>query len=217
MVFAIAPSAIQSGLIWAGTNDGKVWYTSDGGANWNDVTKNISGLPAWSVIAKIEPSHFDAGDRLRRGDFHLMDDRDAVPLQDDRLRQDLDEHVRRSAVEASARLRAVIAENPNQKGMLFAGTGHGFYYTLDDGVKWKALQTGLPAAPVTWVVVQKQAHDVVLSTYGRGCHHGRHHAAGAAGPGGDRRGAAVRAAPGVPTRSQRQGAVHLLRCRPRRR
>jgi hypothetical protein len=52
--------------------------------------------------------------------------------------------------------------------MLFAGTGRGFYYSLDDGAKWTQLQDGLPSAPVTWVVVQKQAHDVVLSTYGRG-------------------------------------------------
>src|SRR5438105_12166452 len=59
LVLAIAPSEIQRGLIWAGTNDGKVWCTRDGGKNWNDVTKNITGLPAWGVISKIEPSHFD--------------------------------------------------------------------------------------------------------------------------------------------------------------
>ena len=52
--------------------------------------------------------------------------------------------------------------------MLFVGTGNALYYTLDDGGHWKQLQTGLPAAPVSWVVVQKQAHDLVLSTYGRG-------------------------------------------------
>ena len=62
----------------------------------------------------------------------------------------------------------VIAENPNKKGNLFAGTGNALYYTLDDGATWKNLQTGLPHAPVSWVVVQKQAHDLVLSTYGRG-------------------------------------------------
>ena len=52
--------------------------------------------------------------------------------------------------------------------MLFAGTGHGFYYSLDDGAHWTELATGLPHAPVTWIVVQKQFHDVVVSTYGRG-------------------------------------------------
>jgi hypothetical protein len=61
-----------------------------------------------------------------------------------------------------------FAENPNRRGMLFAGTGNGFFYSMDDGVRWTKFQTGLPAAPVTWIVVQKQFHDVVLSTYGRG-------------------------------------------------
>ena len=61
-----------------------------------------------------------------------------------------------------------VAENPNQKGMLFAGTGHAFYYSLDDGADWTNFKDGLPRAPVTWIVVQKNYHDVVVSTYGRG-------------------------------------------------
>src|SRR5207253_9727467 len=62
----------------------------------------------------------------------------------------------------------VIAENPNKKGMLFAGTGNAFYYSNDDGATWKQFKDGLPAAPVSWIVVQKNYHDVVVSTYGRG-------------------------------------------------
>jgi hypothetical protein len=61
-----------------------------------------------------------------------------------------------------------VTENPNRKGMLFAGTGHGFYYTLDDGAHWTLFNEGLPAAPVSWIVVPKRWHDVVVSTYGRG-------------------------------------------------
>ncbi len=61
-----------------------------------------------------------------------------------------------------------VTEDPNQKGVLFAGTGNGFYYSLDDGSNWTNLQTGLPRSPVSWVTVQKQSHDVVISTYGRG-------------------------------------------------
>ncbi len=61
-----------------------------------------------------------------------------------------------------------VAENPNREGMLFAGTGHGFYYSMDDGAKWTQLQTGLPAAPVSWIAVEPVYHDLVVSTYGRG-------------------------------------------------
>ena len=168
MVFAIAPSPVQRGLIWAGTNDGKVWNTRDGGANWTDVTKNLPGLPAWSVISKIDPSNFDAATAYVAADGHLTDGR--APL----LYKTSDFGATWKNVSGDLPSKhpldytLSIAENPNRRGMLFAGTGHGFYYTLDDGVKWTALQDGLPAAPVTWVVVQKQAHDVVLSTYGRG-------------------------------------------------
>ena len=61
-----------------------------------------------------------------------------------------------------------VTENPNRKGMLFAGTGHAFFYSLDDGRTWTQFNDGLPAAPVTWIEVQPQYHDVVVSTYGRG-------------------------------------------------
>ncbi len=61
-----------------------------------------------------------------------------------------------------------VAEDPNQKGLLFAGTGNAFYYSLNDGGSWTPLGAGLPHAPVTWIEVQKDFHDVVVSTYGRG-------------------------------------------------
>ena len=53
LVFAIAPSPIQKGLIWAGTNDGKLWYTKNGGTNWTDVTKNITGMPPLGTVTQI--------------------------------------------------------------------------------------------------------------------------------------------------------------------
>jgi hypothetical protein len=62
----------------------------------------------------------------------------------------------------------VVAEDPNCKGLLFAGTGNALFYSLDDGGHWTNLQTGLPHSPVSWAVVQKRMHDLVVSTYGRG-------------------------------------------------
>src|SRR6185312_14839851 len=75
VVFAIAPSTVQKGLVWAGTNDGKVWYTTEGGGKWTDVTKNI-GMPVWGTVTSIEPSHFHAGTAYVSVDYHLVDDRD---------------------------------------------------------------------------------------------------------------------------------------------
>src|SRR5881394_3919894 len=76
VVFAIAPSKIQKGLIWAGTNDGQVWYTKDGASNWTNVTKNISGLPPLGTITSITPSTFDPATAYISADFHLVDNRD---------------------------------------------------------------------------------------------------------------------------------------------
>jgi hypothetical protein len=81
VVFAIAPSEIQRGLLWAGTNDGKVWYTKDsqagGEGSWVDVTAGLTkaGMPAWGTIRKIEPSHFDPATAYVAVDFHMMDNR----------------------------------------------------------------------------------------------------------------------------------------------
>lgn len=167
VVFSIAPSDVQKGLIWAGTNDGKVWYTKDGGGHWNDVTKNIAGMPAWGVISKIQPSHFDAGTAYIAVDLHLMDNRDPFIFKTTDFGQTwkkLSDGLPKGPL-AYAR---VVTENPNRKGMLFAGTGNALYYSLDDGGAWKQLKDGLAPAPVSWIVVQKNYHDLVVSTYGRG-------------------------------------------------
>ncbi|HYL73086.1 MAG TPA: sialidase [Bryobacteraceae bacterium] len=167
VVFSIAPSEIQKGLIWAGTNDGKLWYTKDAGGHWNDVTKNISGLPPWGVISKIEPSHFDAATAYIAVDFHLADNRDPYLYKTTDFGQTWTK-ISGGLPKGPLAYARVIAENPNRKGMLFAGTGNALYYSTDDGTNWKQLKDGLPPAPVSWIVVQKNYHDLVVSTYGRG-------------------------------------------------
>ncbi|HEX3990539.1 MAG TPA: hypothetical protein VHX39_05125, partial [Acetobacteraceae bacterium] len=171
VVFAIAPSEIQRGLVWAGTNDGKVWYTRDSLASsprWTDVTKNIPNLPPQGVISKIEPSHFDAGTAYICVDFHLADNRDPWVYKTTDFGKTWTKISGNLPTHGALTYARVIAENPNKKGMLFVGTGNALYYTLNDGQNWKQLNEGLPAAPVSWVVLQKAAHDVVVSTYGRG-------------------------------------------------
>ena len=168
VVFAIAPSEVQKGLIWAGTNDGKVWYTRDAGAHWTDVSKNIEGMPNMPVISKIEPSHFDAGTAYICADAHLMDNRDPYIFKTTDFGKTWTKVTGNLPAKHPLDFARVVAENPNRKGMLFAGTGNALFYSMDDGANWKPLQEGLPHAPVSWVVVQKQAHDLVLSTYGRG-------------------------------------------------
>ncbi|HSL23956.1 MAG TPA: hypothetical protein VK886_20650 [Vicinamibacterales bacterium] len=168
VVYAIAPSPAQKGLIWAGTNDGKIWYTRDGGAKWVDVTANVTGMPAWGTITQISPSSFDPGTAYIAVDYHIMDNRDPYIYKTADFGQTW-----RKISDGLPKGHALsyvlsVAENPNRRGMLFAGTGNAFHYSLDDGGTWTKFREGLPPAPVTWIVVQKQHHDVVVSTYGRG-------------------------------------------------
>jgi hypothetical protein len=168
VVFAIAPSPIQKGLIWAGTNDGQLWYTRDGGAKWNNVTKNITGLPAWGTVKQIAPSPFDAATAYVAIDFHMMDNREPYLYKTADYGQTWKKISDGLPQKHPLSYTLSIAENPNRKGMLFAGTGHAFYYSMDDGVQWKQFQEGLPASPVSWIAPEKNSHDVVVSTYGRG-------------------------------------------------
>jgi photosystem II stability/assembly factor-like uncharacterized protein len=167
VVFAIAPSKIQKGLIWAGTNDGQLWYTSDAAAHWNNVTSHLAGLPPFGTITSIAPSSFDPATAYVSVDLHLVDNRDPFIYKTadfgktwKRINGNLPRH-------ALSYVRSVT-DDPNCAGLLFAGTGNGLYYSPDDGQHWSALKTGLPASPVSWVVVQPKFHDLVVSTYGRG-------------------------------------------------
>jgi photosystem II stability/assembly factor-like uncharacterized protein len=167
VVYAIAPSPVQRGLIWAGTNDGQVWLTRDGGAHWANVTKNIPDLKPWGTISRIEPSHFDAGtayiavDRAPMGDTHPYIYMTTNYGQSWKLIVNGIPYSPESNVSS-------VAQDPYNKDLLFAGTNNALYVSFDDGGNWIPLQAGLPHAPVSWETVQKTFHDLVVSTYGRG-------------------------------------------------
>ena len=168
VVWSIEYSKVQRGLIWAGTNDGKLWNTRDNGAQWNDLTANFKDLPVWGAFNQIWPSTFDPATAYVAVSFHLMDDRKPFIYKTNDFGATWSKI--NGNIPSGHPLDYVLSlsGNPNRKGMLFAGTGHGFYYTLDDGGTWTQFKTGLPPAPVTWITVEPRFHDVVLSTYGRG-------------------------------------------------
>jgi photosystem II stability/assembly factor-like uncharacterized protein len=186
VVFAIAPSEIQRGLIWAGTNDGQVWYTRDGGGRWTNVTKNISGLPPWGTIRKIEPSHFDPGTAYVVVDLHLVDNRDPFIYKTTDFGQTWKKVSDALPAKHPLAYALSVAENPNRRGMLFAGTGHGFYYSLNDGGSWTQIKDGLPAG-----AGHLDRHPQALARHRRidlrprAVHPERHHDAGAVGQSAD--------------------------------
>ncbi len=167
VVFSIAESPKESGVIWAGTNDGLVQVTRDGGKSWTNVTHNIPNLPEWGTVSNIEASRYDAGTAYITVDFHQVNNRDpfAYKTTDYGKTWTL---ITNGIPHSMLSYAHCIREDPARKGLLYLGTENALYVSFDDGKNWQPLQSGLPHAPVYWIAVQERFHDLVLATYGRG-------------------------------------------------
>lgn len=167
VVFAIAESPMEEGCIWAGSNDGLVHVTRDGGKSWIDVTPNFPDLPAWGTVSNIEPSKYAAETAYITIDFHQMDNRDPFVYKTTdfgRTWKSLSSTVPKSVFSYCH----WIHEDPVRKGLLYLGTENAIYVSFDDGEKWLPFQNNLPHAPVHHMLVQEHFNDLVVATYGRG-------------------------------------------------
>jgi hypothetical protein len=167
LVFAIAESPLEEGVIWAGTNDGFVHVTRDGGESWTNVTENVPDLPVWGTVSNIHPSKHHAGTAYMSVDFHQMNGRDPYVYKTTDYGQSW------TSI-ASDLPRSVFSyvhwvhEDPVRQGLLYLGTENAIYISFNDGGSWLPLQNNLPHAPVHDVVVQEHFNDLVVATYGRG-------------------------------------------------
>jgi photosystem II stability/assembly factor-like uncharacterized protein len=160
VVFTIAPSPLDRNLIWAGSDTGLIHVTRDGGKNWKEVTP--SGLSEWSKISLIEASHFDPAVAYAAVDRSRLDDR--TPYVYRTRDYGATWQLVTSALTAPAFLRA-IREDPQAKGLLFAGTELGVYVSWDDGDHWQTLQLNLPVSGVRDLTIH--GDDLVIATFGR--------------------------------------------------
>lgn len=167
VVFSIAESPIEKGVIWAGTNDGLVQVTRDGGKAWTNVTPNIAGLPPFGTVGSVEPSRHAPGTAYIAVDFHQ------VGGFDPHLYRTTDygrtwRKIVAGIPQGPLSYTHVLREDPSRRGLLYAGTENGLYVSFDDGGTWMALQLNMPRAPVHWIDVQAHFGDLVVGTYGRG-------------------------------------------------
>jgi photosystem II stability/assembly factor-like uncharacterized protein len=167
VVFAIAESPKQAGLIWAGTNDGLLQVTRDGGKTWTNVTKNIPNLPPWGTISNVEASRHDAGTAYISVDFHQVNNRDPFVYRTNDFGASW-KLITTGIPHSMLSYAHCVREDPVKRGLLYLGTENGVYTSFDDGENWQPLQMNLPHAPVYWLVVQEQFNDLVIATYGRG-------------------------------------------------
>ncbi len=154
----LAPT--DQNVIWAGTDDGLVQITRNGGTTWHNVTP--SGAPKWARVYQIGVSPFHAGTAYLAFDNHEMDDnRPYVYRTDDygKSWQRIDAGLPDESV-------LVVREDPNRKGFLMLGNMTGLWYSRDDGARWQPLKANFPTAPV--FDLQFKNHDLVVATHGRG-------------------------------------------------
>jgi len=148
------------GLIWAGSDDGLVHVTRDGGQTWTDVTPKE--MPEWSKISQIDASPFNAGTAWLAVDRHSNDDLRPYIYGTQDYGKTWKLLVR--GIPEGSFVRAV-REDPVRTGLLFAGTETGVFVSYDAGENWESLQLNLPTVPVHDLVVH--ANDLILATHGR--------------------------------------------------
>ncbi|HVE78580.1 MAG TPA: hypothetical protein VNA89_06955 [Gemmatimonadaceae bacterium] len=167
VVFSIAESPLQKDLLWAGTNDGLVHVSRDGGAAWTNVTGNIPGLVAWGTISNIEPSRHDAGTAYLTVDAHQVNNRDPWVYRTTDFGRSW-RLIVGGLPKTPVSYAHFVKADPVRRGLLYLGTEGGLYVSFDDGGSWQPLQNNLPRAPVYGIAVQEHFNDLVIATYGRG-------------------------------------------------
>jgi photosystem II stability/assembly factor-like uncharacterized protein len=162
-LLAIAPSPVQQGVLWTGSDDGRVHVTRDGAKTWTSVEKNVRGVPEHAAIPHIEPSRFDAAvafvvfDDHRRGDFKPY-----VARTDDWGRT-----WTRLATPELRGWALSIVQDPVDRDLLFLGTELGLWVSFDGGKAWMPWRHGVPTTPVADLAIHPREGDLVIATHGR--------------------------------------------------
>ena len=159
-VFALAPSRLERDTIWAGSDDGLVQVTRDGGRAWRDVTPKA--IPAHTRISAIEPSPHAPGRAFVAAKRNQQGDRQPYLFRTEDFGATW---VRIDAGLPRTEFTHVIREDPVRLGLLYAGTEHGVRVSFDSGATWQSLQLNLPVVQVPDMKVEK--HDLVIATHGR--------------------------------------------------
>ena len=163
-VLAIAPSPVEKGVIWVGTDDGNVQITRDGGDNWENVAAKLPGLPAGSWIPQIRASDYNAGE--------------AWVIANDYRRNNFTPYAFHTADYGQTWTRVVdendvfgytlsILQDPIEPNLVFLGTENGLFVSFDKAQTWNKWKHGYPSASTYDLALQTREHDLVIGTFGR--------------------------------------------------
>jgi len=161
VIYSVAPSPLDTNRIWCGTDDGLIHLTTDGGKKWTNVTPPT--FSAWQKISLIEAGHFDANTAYAAVNTLRTDDLRPLIFATHDGGKTWTEIV--NGIPAGQIVNAV-REDPERKGLLFAGTEKAVYISFDDGANWNSLRLNLPASSVRDLIIKND--DLVVATHGRG-------------------------------------------------
>src|SRR5437763_1853198 len=157
----VAPSPLDASRIWCGTDDGLIHLTTDGGNTWTNVTP--ASVSAWQKISLIEAGHFDANTAYAAVNTMRIDDlRPHIFATHDggKTWTEITKGI------PAGQIVNAVREDPDRKGLLFAGAETGVYVSFDDGANWESLRLNLPASSVRDLIIKND--DLIVATHGRG-------------------------------------------------
>ncbi len=162
-ILTVAPSPVERGLIWVGTDDGNVQITRDGGGSWENTVGNIRGVPEATWVPHIEPSKFDGATAFVVFDDHRRSNQTPYIYKTTNYGGSWESLVT-DEIEGFIH---VVEQDPVNPNLLYLGTEFGMYISFNGGENWHLWTHGVPRAPVRALIVHPRDHDLVIGTHGR--------------------------------------------------
>lgn len=164
-IFTVAESPVKEGIIWAGTDDGNLWVTTDVEKKWTNVVINIKKLPKESWVSRVEPSHFSKDTVYVTFDRHRSDDYAPYIYRSDDLGK--------TWVSLRNNLPPVgylyvVREDPVNRDLLYVGSEFGLFFSFDRGKRWIPFKKNFPTTAVRDIAVHPRDNDLIIGTHGRG-------------------------------------------------
>jgi photosystem II stability/assembly factor-like uncharacterized protein len=163
-ILVIEPSEVEQNMLWVGTDDGRVHYTTNGGDDWTEVTKNIKGLPKGSWITQIKASKSNKGEALLVANDYRRFNYTPYAYRTTNYGKTWKRIVDENDTESYT---LCIVEDVIEPHLMFLGTDDGLYISIDAGTEWTKWTNGFPTVSVKDLVIHPREHDLIIGTFGR--------------------------------------------------
>ena len=163
-ILAIAPSSVQQGVMWVGTDDGNIQVTQDGGQTWTNTSPRIKGIPEGAWVPQIQASKYNAGEAMVIVNNYRQNDWTPMLYHTTDFGKSWVNLVSPGAVQGYT---LSVAQDPVEPNLLFLGTEFGLYISIDKGKNWSKWTDGYPTVSTMDMVIHPREHDLVIGTFGR--------------------------------------------------